>query len=91
MILSQGSRDKKGRGYPPKRVVRGIRAVLVLPCPPRSVTGSFVGASVPAQVKDRYEFSQYVLDPNRFRLLKIVRMLSLVYLFIKIAVLPAGF
>ena len=34
MVLPLGSRVKKGRGYPLKRVVPGIRAVLVLPCPP---------------------------------------------------------
>ena len=33
MVLPLGSRVKKGRGYPLKRVIPGIRAVLVLPCP----------------------------------------------------------
>ena len=31
----------------------------------------------------RYKFSQYLLDPNRFRLRKIIRIIGLVYLFIK--------
>ena len=44
---------------------------------------SFIGASVPDQVKTRYEFSQYIMDPNRFRLRKIIRIISLVYLFVK--------
>ena len=45
--------------------------------------GGFPVAVVPDQVKTRYESSQYVLDPNRFRLRKVVRILSLVYLFIQ--------
>ena len=45
--------------------------------------GGFSGVAVPDKVKSRYEFSQYVIDPNRFRLRKIVRILSLVYLFVK--------
>ena len=32
--------QKKGRGYSPKRVVPGKRAVLVLPCPPDSTVTS---------------------------------------------------
>ena len=51
---------------------------------------SFIGASVPDQVKTRYEFSQYIIDPNRFRLRKIIRIISLVYLFIKICYSACG-
>ena len=46
-------------------------------------SGSFIGASVPDQVKTRYEFSQYIIDLNRFRLRKIIRIISLVYLSVK--------
>ena len=45
--------------------------------------GCFSGAVVPDQVKSRYEFSQYIIDPNRYRLRKIVRIISLVYLFVR--------
>ena len=39
--------------------------------------------SVPEAVGDRYRFSNYVLDPNKFRFRKVVRVLGLVLLFIK--------
>ena len=35
------------------------------------------------QVSERYKFSHYVIDPNRFRFRKVVRVLALVILFIK--------
>ena len=38
---------------------------------------------VPHTVKDYYKFSKYVIDPNRFRFKSVVRVLSLVLLFIK--------
>ena len=38
---------------------------------------------VPEAVGDRYKFSNYVLDPNKFRFRKVVRVLGLVLLFIK--------
>ena len=34
------------------------------------------------EIQKRYDFSKYVLDPNKFRFRKIVRILGLVYLFI---------
>ena len=37
---------------------------------------------VPEGVKDRYAFSQYLIDPNRFRYRKGIRVLGLVFLFI---------
>ena len=46
-------------------------------------SGSFISASVPDQVKTRYEFLQYIIDPNKFRLCKIICIISLVYLFVK--------
>ena len=33
-------------------------------------------------VKKRYEFSNYILDPNKFRFKKVIRVLALVFLFI---------
>ena len=33
-------------------------------------------------IGERYKFSHYVIDPNRFRLRKVVRILALVFLFI---------
>ena len=38
---------------------------------------------VPKGVKDHYDFSQYIIDPNRFRFRKVIRVLGLVFLFIK--------
>ena len=38
---------------------------------------------VPLVVKDRYKFSQYILDPNKFRFRKVIRILSWVFLFIR--------
>ena len=38
---------------------------------------------VPTEVRDRYRFSEYVIDPNRLRLRKVVRILAIVLLFIK--------
>ena len=35
------------------------------------------------QTKSRYQFSNYILDPNKFRFRKVVRVVSLVLLFIK--------
>ena len=38
---------------------------------------------VPNEVKERYQFSNYIIDPNKFRFRKVVRILVLVILFIK--------
>ena len=38
---------------------------------------------VPSDVGDRYKFSNYIVDPNKFRLRKVVRILALVMLFIR--------
>ena len=47
-------------------------------------TTSFVSRKVDLQkVKERYEFSSYIIDPNKFRLRKIVRVLALVIRFIR--------
>ena len=43
----------------------------------------FPARIVPGEVNSRYNFSQYLVDPNRFRLRKIIRIIVLVYLFIK--------
>ena len=38
---------------------------------------------VPASLEDRYKFSKYILDPNRHRFRKVVRVLGLMLLFLK--------
>ena len=38
---------------------------------------------VPNELGDRYKFSNYLLDPNKFRFRTVIRILSLVLLFIK--------
>ena len=43
----------------------------------------FPARIVPGKVNCRYKFSQYLIAPNRFRLRKIIRIIGLVYLFIK--------
>ena len=37
---------------------------------------------VPDEVGARYEYSQYLIDPNRFRFRKVIRVLGLVFLFV---------
>ena len=34
------------------------------------------------KISERYKFSNYLIDPNRFRLRKVVRIVALVFLFI---------
>ena len=34
------------------------------------------------EYKNRYDFSEYLIDPNRFRFKKVVRVMALVYLFV---------
>ena len=43
----------------------------------------FPARIVPGEVNSKYKFSQYLIDPNRFRLRKIIQIIGLVYLFIK--------
>ena len=43
----------------------------------------FPARIIPGEVNSMYKFSQYLIDPNRFRLRKIIRIIGLVYLFIK--------
>ena len=44
--------------------------------------GHVPGRVVPNEVRSRYKFSQYLIDPNCFRLRKVIRILGLVYLFV---------
>ena len=44
---------------------------------------AFVTKRVSNKVKERYEFSKYLNDPNKFRIRKVVRVLALVLMFIK--------
>ena len=39
---------------------------------------------VPDEVKERYQFSNYLIDPNRYRFSKVVRILSYIYKFIRL-------
>ena len=41
-----------------------------------------VSKMVPDRVKLRYDFSNYLIDPNKFRLRKVIRVMSIVLLFI---------
>ena len=43
----------------------------------------FLGRSVPVEVGDRYKFSQYLIDPNKFRFETVLRILSLVFIFLE--------
>ena len=45
---------------------------------------------VPNVVKDRYKFSNYVVDPNKFRFSKVVRVLAWVISFIKCSLRKVG-
>ena len=42
-----------------------------------------INQGVRNRISERYTFSQYVIDPNKFRLRKVVRILALVCLFIR--------
>ena len=42
----------------------------------------FVSRSVPVEVGDRYEFSKYLIDPNKFRFKTVLRILALVFIFL---------
>ena len=45
---------------------------------------SYIYRTVDSKVlQERYVFSEYIIDPNRFRLRKVVRVLALVMLFIR--------
>ena len=45
---------------------------------------SYVQRQVPNQVVERYKFSRYLLDPNKFRFKTVVRVIAFVIKFIKI-------
>ena len=49
------------------------------------ISHSFVcsGEGVLDRIGERYKFSNYVIDPNRFRFRKVVRILALVYAFLR--------
>lgn len=47
------------------------------------VESSFFQNRVPIEVKDRYLFSQYLVDPNKFRFRNVVRIMALVIKFIR--------
>ena len=44
---------------------------------------SNVKRNIPSEVTDRYLFSNYVIDPNKFRFLKVIRILAYVLRFIE--------
>ena len=44
----------------------------------QSFTKTSGHSSLPAEVSERYSFSNYLIDPNRFRFTKVVRILALV-------------
>ena len=39
--------------------------------------------NVPSEVEERYRFNNYIIDPNKFRLKRVIRILAIVILFIK--------
>ncbi|XP_066914399.1 uncharacterized protein [Clytia hemisphaerica] len=40
-------------------------------------------SSLPAEVSERYSFSKYLIDPNRFRFTKVIRILALVFKYLQ--------
>ena len=38
---------------------------------------------ISGKVKDRYKFSNYLIDPNRYRFRKVIRVMAFVLMFIK--------
>ena len=48
-----------------------------------SYTQSSVYGVVPSEVGERYKFSNYLINPNKYRFRKVVRILAFVHLFLK--------
>ena len=44
---------------------------------------AFYAKHVPNKVEDRYKFSKYLLNPNKYRFRTVLRFVGLVFLFIK--------
>eukprot|EP00794_Sanderia_malayensis_P011554 gene11554-12745_t len=38
---------------------------------------------VPAEVKERYRFSEYLIDPNKYRWRNVIRIMAIVFRFIR--------
>ena len=51
--------------------------------PPQSHPLYLPARYVPDEVGSRYKHSKYIIDPNQFRFRKVVRILALVFLFLK--------
>ena len=51
---------------------------------------SHVTRVVPSEVGERYKFSKYLINPNRFRFCKIVRILAIVLLFLQKVILKCN-
>ena len=43
----------------------------------------FISKYVPQEVGDRYEYSDYLIDPNKFRFRTVIRILALVFSFLE--------
>ena len=43
---------------------------------------SVLSDSTAEKVKKRYEFSKYILDPNKFRFRKVIRIVAILFLFL---------
>ena len=56
---------------------------IVIEAVDKSVTCTLHFPVVPRTVKDRYIFSKYIIDPNRFRFRKVVRIVAWVLKFVK--------
>ena len=51
---------------------------------------SHVTRVVPTEVGERYKFAKYLINPNRFRFCKIVRILGIVFLFLQKVILKCN-
>lgn len=55
----------------------------VITCRNDLIASYFPSRVVPEVVSDRYKFSEYLIDPNKFRFRKVIRILALVLLFLR--------
>ena len=77
--------DNEARTHASKEctIENHMAMINALMCEDNLVVNHFSSRVVPEGVGDRYKFSQYLIDPNKFRFRKVVRILALVLLFVE--------
>ena len=70
--------DAKAKAEARKEMKAEVLPEILCECTPESVN-----PYVPAHLKDRYKFAEYILDPNQYRFRQVVRVLGLMFLFLQ--------